>query len=199
MTPIRTSRNSTLQIAEVLLEPNEGRLGLTLCPGKKDPLANWDRDLNQDLRVIRDWGGTTVVTLIEDHEFRLLHIENLEQQVRAEEMDWMHLSIRDVDVPDQRFEDRWVSEGPKLHNRLDAGDRILIHCRGGLGRTGLVAARILVERGCDPQSAIRRIRAVRPHAIETAKQESYVMNITARGHCYGIRSGSVVAGSSMDR
>lgn len=30
---IKTSRNSPLQIAEVLLGKNEGRLGLTLCPG----------------------------------------------------------------------------------------------------------------------------------------------------------------------
>lgn len=66
--------------------------------------------------------------------------------------------------------------GQKLHRRLDAGERLLIHCRGGLGRTGLVAGRILVERGLKPQEAIRQIRLVRPHAIETPEQEAYVLS-----------------------
>ena len=148
---------------------------MTLCPGKKDSASNWNRDLAQDLQVIRDWGATMVVTLIEDHEFQMLSVQTLERDVRALGMDWLHLPIIDVNIPDHRFEDAWVLEGPNLHKRLDCGERILIHCRGGLGRTGLVAARILVERGCDPLIAIRRIRAVRPHAIETSAQERYAL------------------------
>lgn len=177
---IKNSRNSPLQIAEVLMGAGEGRLGLTLCPGKKDASRSWDRDLKEDMRVIRAWGGSIVVTLIEDHEFQLLAVESLEQEVRALGMEWWHLPIRDVDVPDQRFEDAWVKIGAELHDKLDAGARILIHCRGGLGRTGLVAGLLLVERGCDPGTAVRRVRAVRPHAIETVAQERYVLNAKTR-------------------
>jgi len=171
----KNSENSPLHIAEVRLEQGGGSLGLTLCPGKKDVSRSWNRDLSTDLRAIRAWGATTVVTLIEDHEFRLLRIESLPDDVRALGMNWVHLPIVDVSIPDRRFQDAWVSDGPKLHDRLDAGEKILIHCRGGLGRTGLVAGRILVERGCAPKNAIQRIRSVRPHAIETSAQENYVM------------------------
>ena len=177
---VKNSQNSPLQIAQVLLEPAMGSLGLTLCPGKKDSSNSWNRDLAQDLQVIRDWGATMVVTLIEDHEFQMLSVQTLERDMRALGMDWLHLPILDVSIPDHRFEDAWVLEGLKLHKRLDCGERILIHCRGGLGRTGLVAARILVERGCDPQIAIRRIRAVRRHAIETPAQERYVLACKSR-------------------
>jgi ADP-ribosyl-[dinitrogen reductase] hydrolase len=177
--PIRTSRNSPLQIAELVLGPDEGRLGLTICPGKKDPPRQWNRDLTEDIRAIRAWGASMVVTLIEDHEFRLLAVEDLGQLVRDHGLDWMHLPIRDVDVPDQHFEDLWKTASATLHARLDRGDRILIHCRGGLGRTGLVAGRMLVERGSEPRAAIRRVRAVRPGAIETAAQERYVMEVTS--------------------
>lgn len=90
-------------------------------------------------------------------------------------MFWIHLPVRDVDVPDERFEHGWLTVGQEVHQRLDAGERILIHCRGGLGRTGLVAARILVERGCAPRDAVHRVRAVRPGAIETRAQEQYVL------------------------
>ena len=177
---IKNSQTSPLRIAEVLLGTGEGCLGLTLCPGKKDVLYGWDRNLREDMRAIRAWGASIVMTLIEDHEFQLLAIENMEQEVRAHGMEWWHLPIRDVNIPDHRFEDAWRQTGAELHARLDAGDRVLIHCRGGLGRTGLVAGRILVERGTDPHTAIDRVRAVRPHAIETVGQEQYVLNVKAR-------------------
>lgn len=174
---MNNSRNSPLRIAEVLFQDGEGRLGLTICPGKKDAGRGWDRDLEEDLAAIKRWGATTVVTLIEDHEFEMLGIQDLGAQVAVQGMMWHHLPIRDVDVPDQRFECAWTATGPELHHRINAGERVLIHCRGGLGRTGLIAARILVERGCPPRDAINRVRAVRPHAIETSAQESYVLNI----------------------
>lgn len=176
--PLRTSQNSPLEIASIWVGPAQGRLGLTICPGKKDRSRQWDRDLREDLRVIHDWGATTVVTLIEDHEFRLLGIEDLGEEVNRQGMDWMHLPICDVDIPDERFEIAWEIAGPTLHRRVDNGEGILIHCRGGLGRTGVVAGLILVERGFDPRDAINQVRAVRPHAIETRAQERYVLNAT---------------------
>ena len=172
----RDSLTSPLQIAEVQVGPTAGYLGMTICPGKRDAAGRWRRDLDVDVEDISEWGATTVVTLIEDHEFRLLSVEDLETLVRRADMEWFHLPIRDVAVPDHRFEEAWKVVSPGIHRRLDAGERILIHCRGGLGRTGLVAGLILVERGVQPKEAIRRIRAVRPHAIETSDQEAYVMS-----------------------
>ena len=172
----KNSENSPLHIAEVRLGQGGGSLGLTLCPGKKDVSRSWNRDLGADLRAILVWGATTVVTLIEDHEFRMLNVEALQREVQTLGMDWIHLPIVDVNIPDHRFEHRWALIRPKLHARLNAGENALIHCRGGRGRTGLVAALILVERGCEPYVAIQRVRAVRPHAIETHAQERYVLN-----------------------
>lgn len=180
LTRLQTSQSSPLRIAEVRFGEREGRLGLTLCPGKKDPEYGWDRDLDEDLRVIRNWGASTVISLIEPHEFELLHVPDLGQIGIRIGMKWIHLPIRDVDVPDERFEHGWQVVGQEIHQRLDAGERILIHCRGGIGRTGLVAARILVERGCVPRDAVHRVRAVRPGAIETHAQEQYVLSLKAQ-------------------
>ena len=181
----RTSESSPLQIAEVVVGDKGGRLGMTICPGKIDAAQRWRRDLGCDLNEICEWGASTVVTLIEDHEFRMLKVEQLESYVVQSKMQWIHLPILDVSVPDHRFEVAWKSQGKEIHRRLDAGERILIHCRGGLGRTGLVAGLILVERGMKPREAIRRIRAVRPHAIETPAQEAYVLN-SKRNESYGL-------------
>jgi ADP-ribosyl-[dinitrogen reductase] hydrolase len=172
------SVSSPLRIASLRLGDGQGCLGLTICPGKKDS-DKWNRDLEEDLRAIRNWGASTVVTLMEPHELDLLKVSHLGERVQKLGMRWIHLPIRDVDVPDQRFERGWSIAGPEIHDRLREGEKIVIHCRGGLGRTGVVAGLILVERGCAPRDAVRQVRSARPGAIETVKQEKYVLKAKA--------------------
>ena len=175
---LRTSQTHPLQIAAVATLPGMGRIGVTFCPGKKQPGAltgAWDRDLTIDVRAIADWGAVAVLTLIEEHELKTLKVDYLGKAVAAHHMDWLHAPIRDVSVPDQGFENAWVEIGEGLRDRLRAGFDILVHCKGGLGRAGMIAARLLVELGVSPTEATRRVRAVRPGAIETADHEATVM------------------------
>lgn len=71
---IQTSQSSPLRIAEVHFGDHNGVLGLTFCPGKKDLPYRWNRGLNDDLNIVRNWGASSVVTLIEDHEFEFLQV-----------------------------------------------------------------------------------------------------------------------------
>ena len=62
---MRTSVSHPLQIAEVSADSGYGRIGLTFCPGKSDRHAltgAWERDLDLDLDLIRNWGAAAVVT-----------------------------------------------------------------------------------------------------------------------------------------
>lgn len=77
-------------------------------------------------------------------------------------------------VPDETFETRWTYGGHRLRRRLARGERVVLHCMGGLGRTGTLAARLLVEFGVPPEDAIGRVREARPGAIENVGQEEYV-------------------------
>jgi len=172
---IRTSKTHPLWIDP--LPVGNGQLGLTFCPGKRGDSvygAPWARDLETDLTAIRASDATTVVTLMETFEFDLLGVPDLPDRVIGHEMSWTHLPIRDVDVPAATFDAVWPDVRADLMRRLDAGERIVLHCRGGLGRTGIVAALLLIEHGAEPETAIREVRKARPGAIETAKQEAYV-------------------------
>ena len=115
-----------------------------------------------------------MVTLIEGHEFDALRVNELPEAVRAAGMDWHHLPIRDGGVPDARFDWRWRYAGLQLRQSLRSGGSVFVHCRGGLGRAGMVASRLLVEFGSRPQEAIAAVRAVRPGAVETSAQEDWV-------------------------
>jgi protein-tyrosine phosphatase len=54
------------------------------------------------------------------------------------------------------------------------GERILLHCAAGLGRTGTVAARLLMMSGQDADSAIKSVRAARSGTIESVTQERFL-------------------------
>jgi ADP-ribosyl-[dinitrogen reductase] hydrolase len=180
----RTSLTHPLQIAAISAGAGLGSVGVTFCPGKRDRNAMtgaWHRDLGVDLDAIKAWGASTVITLITQEEFSLLGVDSLGEEVMRRQMTWLHLPIVDVSIPDSKFEAQWVTVSDDLHKELHTGKNILVHCRGGLGRAGTIAARLLVELGCSPADAILKVRSARPGAIETREQEAYVMKIKAKG------------------
>jgi ADP-ribosyl-[dinitrogen reductase] hydrolase len=175
--PKLTSRTHPLKIAALELGHGRGRIGITFCPGKKDPRSLsgiWDRDLALDLGSIAEWGAQAVVTLVEAHELDALKVPNLGAETTRRHMAWHHLPIPDVTAPGAEFEAGWTVVGPGLRAILRDGFDVLVHCKGGLGRAGTIAARLAVELGMDAEDAIQRVRALRPGAIETASQEAHV-------------------------
>lgn len=173
----RTSITHPLQIAEVTAPAASGAIGVTFCPGKKqrDAMSGaWDRDLGLDLDAIKAWGASTIITLIESKEIAELKVIDIGREAAVRGMEWLHMPITDVSAPDERFEQAWREHGPRLVVDIRSGARVLVHCKGGLGRAGTVAALLLVELRMTPHDAISTVRAARKGAIETHEQEDYV-------------------------
>ena len=153
---------------------------MTICPGKKRPgsiSGDWERDLDLDLQLVQDWGAEIVLTLLEDFEFSEVSVEELGPKVEALGLCWLHLPIPDKNAPAIGFATPWREAGPEVHACLQRGGKILIHCMGGIGRTGTIAAQILIERGMPVTEAMAAIRSARRGAIETAVQEDYLRSL----------------------
>lgn len=177
MVAVRTSETHPLQIAEVPATPAAGKIGITFCPGKQDRMAHtgaWSRDLDSDLDAITKWGAKLVLTLVEPVELKLLKVPQLGEEVMNRGMLWRHLPIADYSIPTDDFEQQWSVHGPEIRAMLRQGEQVLIHCKGGLGRAGMMAARLLVELGMEPETAITTVRAARKGAIETPSQLALV-------------------------
>ena len=174
----KTSQTHPLYINELAVPETDGVIGMTLCPGKVQKGAfsgEWERDLLVDLKAINAWGASTLVTLMEPHELKACKVTDLPKRV-PHGMNHVVLPILDGGVPDAKWEHDWVCAGADLRAQLKHGKRIVIHCLGGLGRTGTVAAKLLVELGMDPKQAIIAVKNARPGAIETKVQENYVLS-----------------------
>ena len=182
MAVMRTSHSHPLQIAAIQASSAHGRIGITFCPGKHDRLAvtgAWFRDLDVDLDVIKDWGARLVLTLVEPDELVVLKVPQLGQEIQCRGMEWRHLPIADYSVPNEEFEKNWFTQGREIRNLLRNGEDVLIHCKGGLGRAGMIAARLLVELGMEPEEAIGAVRRERKGAIETQAQLALVRRTKA--------------------
>lgn len=145
--------------------PGGGRLGLGAFP-----------DIER-LRRLKEDGVSIVVTLVGEREMAMLGMSDLGRRVRSLGMAWLNLPIGDFATPDQPFEARWAEAAPGLRATLSGGGKLFVHCRMGLGRTGTVGARLLVELGMAPEAAIDAVRAARPGAVETEAQERHVRDI----------------------
>mgnify|MGYP006099374499 CR=1 FL=1 len=89
-------------------------------------------------------------------------------------MQWFNLPIVDEGVPQQEFNLLWAQYKNEIHAILDDNESIVIHCKGGSGRTGIVAAKILLERGADFDATIKEIKQIRPGAFSHDIQVEYM-------------------------
>lgn len=126
------------------------------------------------------FGPALLVTLMTPEEARDKGLAGDLAALAGLAPDWRQAPITDYAVPDPAFEAGWPALAATVHRLLAAGERVLIHCHGGRGRSGLVAARLLIDRGMDAPTALAAVRRARPGAVETAGQEADLTAYAAR-------------------
>ena len=167
-----------LRIAQVPT-PVTGLLGITHCPGRNgvdSAGCRWKRNLRDDLRDLTAWGAGAVLTLIEDHEFARLGVPEFVTEIRRTRLPWYHMAIPDMATPGKTFDEAWARDGARIFGSLRAGERVLVHCAGGLGRSGMIAAKLLSALGVSASHAVAAVRRARPGAVETDGQLDYVLH-----------------------
>lgn len=153
-----------------------GALLLGPCPGRRKEVldeATSQAVLTEDLSRLARLGTAGLLSLVEAKELPD-GLDGFATAVRAAGLEWTHLPIPDYGVPDATFMGGW--RRLDLARRLRTGESWAIHCRAGLGRTGTIAALLLVENGASAADAIAHIRLEHnPAAVETEAQEAFLI------------------------
>ena len=146
--------------------PWPGRLALSARPRGGD----W---LEEEIAAWRGVEVDTVLSLLTPDEERELDLGNEAQEVKRTGMKFLSLPIPDRQVP--QSESQITATLEKLDIDLSAGKNVVIHCRQGIGRSGLVAACLLISKGLSSGAAVESLTAARGAAIpETPEQRRWI-------------------------
>ena len=151
-------------VAELRL--GNGWLGIAPIPGRT-------ADYLVDLANLLRWNPTLVLTMTTLREMTRVGAEDLGADLAAAGIAWRHLPIADFGAPEDATNALWPETSKLAHNHLHRGGKVLAHCYGGCGRSGMALMRLMVEAGEDADPALARLRDVRPCAVEAEEQRAW--------------------------
>ncbi len=134
--------------------------------------------LQQNLQTLRDGGTDKILCLLEESESEKLGLKSQESLTIDAGMEFQRFPIADFSVPD--FLDLQVQIS-RAHNELNEGKNLLVHCKGGIGRTGLICCCLMLSTGVSVPDAISVVTKQRGEQVpETPEQIDMLIRYAAR-------------------
>jgi protein-tyrosine phosphatase len=149
--------------------PWQGRLAVAARPRGGD----WLQD------EVAAWGTaglSVVVSLLENDEAAQLDLAQEGSAVESAGMRFLSFPIPDRGVPaSTQFA---LSLLGNIAAALEQGENVAVHCRQGIGRSGLIAATLLLISGASVEEAIGAVSAARGLGIpETPEQLQWIKHL----------------------
>lgn len=157
-----TIETNTSHPYDILDLATPGKLLFMPCPGTKGV------SLADTFVQLANLGVTAVISATPSDEMSKLGAEDIPQQCQAHSMKWFHLPAPDDGAPKPQFHQAWINHRVDIVSALARGGIVAIHCKGGSGRTGMVAALIMTE--LNEPHVTERIQALRPSALRLPVQ-----------------------------
>jgi len=135
-------------------------------------------NLQTNLQALRDNGADKILCLLEDVESSELGLQKQEALTQAIGMEFQRFPIPDYGVPD--FLDLQV-QITRIGKDLSNGRHVLVHCRGGVGRTGLICCCLMLTTGISVPDAISIVTRQRGEQVpETPEQIDMLIRYASR-------------------
>lgn len=149
---------------------NNNIIGLTILPGRKD----FSRNIDEDIKEIKKQDINVIIPLITKDEMEKYGVSNLLNKYEENCFEIKYLPINDQKIPSK---EEVIDLINFISQKIKENKKIMIHCVGGLGRSGMIAACYLKSIGFDSNEAIKFIREIRTsRAIETEEQVKFVID-----------------------
>lgn len=127
------------------------------------PVAAWDPDISwvtDHLAVGGCFPMERAVELATDHAVRaVIDLRGEDQDddaaLRSAGIAFLHLPTVDMEAATVDMLDRGVAFA---RGHIDRGERVLIHCQHGIGRSALLALCVMVDQGYQPLAALAQAK-----------------------------------------
>lgn len=134
--------------------------------------------LQSDLQHLKETGTDKILCLLEDAESGKLGLAEQESLTTAAGMKFERLPIPDYGVPD--FLELQIRITRALDD-MNNGCNLIVHCRGGIGRTGLICCCLMLSTGISVPDAISVVTKQRGEQVpETPEQIDMLIRYAAR-------------------
>ena len=132
--------------------------------------------LEDEIKRLKQIGIQTVVSLLEKDEVQELGLRTEETACNANGLHFICSPIRDRDVPrDAVAVNQLVRE---LINRIGDGEKLVVHCRMGIGRAAIIAGAVLLQYGYTTPQLIDKISKARELKVpDTQEQINWLKSI----------------------
>lgn len=147
---------------------NGSRFIFTPCPGTKG------FPVEASMQTLKDAGAEAVVTMMTAHELSEHEAESIAVFCETNGLPWFHLPVEDSCAPEAPFEMAFALKRQALLDLVKAGTTIAIHCHGGSGRTGMMAAILMLSAGFEPEVVKAKIQQIRPKSLKSVVQVEYL-------------------------
>ncbi|MCB9383401.1 MAG: dual specificity protein phosphatase family protein [Verrucomicrobiales bacterium] len=153
--------------------PWSGRLALSARPRGGD----W---LEDEVSAWKRSGVDAVLSLLTPGEERDLELASEGKLVRAAGLRFFRCPVEDRQTPTS--DGAFLESLAAVDRELSAGRKVVLHCRQGIGRTGLFAACLLVGRGVEPDIAVAKLSKARGLDVpETPEQRRWIDRYAVAG------------------
>lgn len=164
----------------------QGNLALSQAPGKKMEKGRngkkYERDLALDVNFLKENHKiSTILCLIGKYELRTIGV-NLDEYKKFCEKNGVCLyvyPIVEMGVPEEDVKSFHSQIIKPILEELHEGKNVLVHCRGGIGRAGTLAACLLLSLGLQKTviDAVLYLRKVRDRrCVESRKQFDFLQH-----------------------
>jgi len=119
-------------------------------------------------------GILKVVSLLELSEARDVGLDRERELCEFNGMAFVSYPIKDWELPSSVTE--FAEFTRNICQQITDGTNTVVHCRGGIGRTGMLAAGILLHCGYEPDDAFRHISEARGAPVpDTDEQRNWIV------------------------
>jgi len=141
----------------------------TLSVMAKPVSGEW---VEEEFLGLKRLGVNKVISLLERQEQIEVGLGAEKELCEQNGIEYENFPIPDRGLPKTSLANDFVS---RLAKEISQGKHIVIHCRAGIGRTGIIAGGVLVKAGIAPEQALALISKARGVQVpDTEEQESWL-------------------------
>lgn len=122
-------------------------------------------------------GVDSVLSLLDGEELRDLGLATEAAECRRQGLTYLNQPTVDFSVPTEQALNRIAQT---VMDRMRDGGTVLVHCRAGIGRSGMTACAVLIRQGNAAEAAIATVSDARGRSVpDTAEQAALLHRFAA--------------------